>query len=228
MKSRLESVQAEMDEKRQELASLREQWETEKLGMTGIQSVRQQLADAQLQFNQLDASIKNKQSSGMPVDEDEYRRLYELDTKIKTFESQVQLAESTKQDSPEENASNRKRLLSEMVTEEEIAEVVSAWTGVPVNRMVETERAKLLVMEDRLHLRVVGQDEAIVAVANAVRRSRSGLQDPQRPIGSFMFLGPTGVGKTEVCKALAEVMFNDETAMIRIDMSEYMERPQCQ
>ncbi|MGB1930050.1 MAG: AAA family ATPase, partial [Mariniblastus sp.] len=112
----------------------------------------------------------------------------------------------------------------EMVTEDEIAEVVSAWTGVPVNRMLETERAKLLVMEERIHQRVIGQHEAVAAVSNAVRRSRSGLQDPNRPIGSFLFLGPTGVGKTEICKALAEIMFDDQDAMIRIDMSEYMER----
>jgi ATP-dependent Clp protease ATP-binding subunit ClpB len=111
-----------------------------------------------------------------------------------------------------------------MVTEEEIAEVVSTWTGIPVNRMLETERAKLLVMEERIHQRVIGQDKAVAAVANAVRRSRSGLQDPDRPIGSFLFLGPTGVGKTEICKALAEIMFDNQDAMIRIDMSEYMER----
>ena len=111
-----------------------------------------------------------------------------------------------------------------MVSEEEIAEVVSVWTGVPVTRMLETERAKLLVMEERLHQRVVGQEDAVAAVANAVRRSRSGLQDPNQPIGSFLFLGPTGVGKTEVCKALAEILFNDESAMVRIDMSEFMER----
>jgi ATP-dependent Clp protease ATP-binding subunit ClpB len=101
---------------------------------------------------------------------------------------------------------------------------VSNWTGVPVTRMLETERAKLLVMEERLHQRVVGQDEAVTAVANAVRRSRSGLQDPNRPTGSFLFLGPTGVGKTELCKALAQVLFDDENAMVRLDMSEYMER----
>jgi ATP-dependent Clp protease ATP-binding subunit ClpB len=115
-------------------------------------------------------------------------------------------------------------LLAEQVTEDEIAEVVSSWTGIPVARMMETEKAKLLVMEERLHQRVVGQDEAVEAVSNAVRRSRSGLQDPHRPIGSFLFLGPTGVGKTELCKALAEVMFDDEHAMVRIDMSEFMER----
>lgn len=223
IKTRLEAVQTEMEEKRRELANLREQWESEKLGMTGIQSIRQQLVDVQRQFEQLDTSIKSKQSSGVPVSEDDYRRLYEFDTQIRKLQSQIELAESHEA-SKSESDSDEKRLLSEMVTDEEVAEVVSAWTGVPVSRMIETERAKLLVMEERLHQRVVGQDEAIKAVSNAVRRSRSGLQDPNRPIGSFMFLGPTGVGKTEVCKALAEVMFNDDSAMIRIDMSEYMER----
>lgn len=225
VRARLESVQTEMAEKRQELASLREQWESEKLGMTGVQSVRENLAQVQHQFEQLDSSIKMKQSSGLAVDENEYHELYELDSKRKTLHQQIEAAEVREASSQAETGEpTKKRLLSEMVTEEEIAEVVSAWTGVPVTRMMETERAKLLVMEERLHQRVIGQDEAITAVSNAVRRSRSGLQDPNRPIGSFMFLGPTGVGKTEVCKALAEIMFNDQHAMIRIDMSEFMER----
>jgi ATP-dependent Clp protease ATP-binding subunit ClpB len=120
--------------------------------------------------------------------------------------------------------SSKRRLLRQVVGPDEIAEVVSSWTGIPVSRMMETERAKLLVLEDRLHLRLIGQNEAVDAVSNAVRRSRSGLQDPNRPIGSFLFLGPTGVGKTELCKALAEAMFDDEGAMIRIDMSEFMEK----
>ncbi|MDR0336612.1 MAG: AAA family ATPase [Planctomycetaceae bacterium] len=115
-------------------------------------------------------------------------------------------------------------MLRQVVGPDEIAEVVSSWTGIPMSRMMETERAKLLVLEERLHRRLVGQDEAVDAVSNAVRRSRSGLQDPNRPIGSFLFLGPTGVGKTELCKALAEAMFDDENAMIRIDMSEFMEK----
>jgi ATP-dependent Clp protease ATP-binding subunit ClpB len=118
----------------------------------------------------------------------------------------------------------KRRLLRQVVGPDEIAEVVSSWTGIPISRMMETERAKLLVLEERLHHRLVGQDEAVDAVSNAVRRSRSGLQDPNRPIGSFLFLGPTGVGKTELCKALAEAMFDDENAMIRIDMSEFMEK----
>ena len=115
-------------------------------------------------------------------------------------------------------------MLTEEVTENDIAEVVAAWTGIPVSRLLEGEREKLVHMEERLRLRVVGQDDAITAVSNAVRRARSGLQDPHRPIGSFIFLGPTGVGKTELARALAEFLFDDENAMVRIDMSEYMEK----
>ncbi len=116
------------------------------------------------------------------------------------------------------------RMLKEEVDEEDIADVVSRWTHIPVNRLMEGEIQKLLRMEDRLHERVVGQDEAIAAVANAIRRARAGLQDPNRPLGSFIFLGPTGVGKTELARALAEFLFDDEQAMIRIDMSEYQEK----
>jgi ATP-dependent Clp protease ATP-binding subunit ClpB len=224
VKSRLDLVRTEMEEKRRELASLREQWETEKLGMTGVQNVRENLAAIEFEFDQLDSKIKTDQSTGLPVNEDDYRRLYELDTQRKQLFKQIEEAEVRQATLDVSPTTKQKRLLSEMVTEDEIAEVVSAWTGVPVNRMLETERAKLLVMEERIHQRVVGQDEAVAAVSNAVRRSRSGLQDPNRPIGSFLFLGPTGVGKTEICKALAEIMFDDQDAMIRIDMSEYMER----
>jgi ATP-dependent Clp protease ATP-binding subunit ClpB len=137
---------------------------------------------------------------------------------VRQLAKQVEAAEGA------EPAVVQRRLLRQEVGPEEIAEVVSAWTGIPVTRMMETERAKLLVLEERLHQRVVGQDEAVEAVANAVRRSRSGLQDPNRPIGSFIFCGPTGVGKTELCKALAAVLFDDENAMVRLDMSEFMER----
>ncbi|MFO6378527.1 AAA family ATPase, partial [Pseudomonas aeruginosa] len=116
------------------------------------------------------------------------------------------------------------QLLRNKVTDEEIAEVVSKWTGIPVSKMLEGEREKLLRMEQELHRRVIGQDEAVVAVSNAVRRSRAGLADPNRPSGSFLFLGPTGVGKTELCKALAEFLFDTEEALVRIDMSEFMEK----
>ena len=122
------------------------------------------------------------------------------------------------------DAQKRRKMLKEEVDEEDIAEVVSKWTGIPVSRMLEGEVQKLLHMDERLRQRVVGQDEAIEAVSNAVRRARAGIQDPNRPIGSFIFLGPTGVGKTELARALAEFLFDDENAMMRIDMSEYQER----
>ena len=223
VQKRLDEVRTEMEQKRLELADLREQWEREKLGMTDVQNVRQQLADTVQRFEMLDGQIKSRQSSGLPPSEEDFHALFELDTKRKKLEAQIAAAESADDESDSKRA-NEKRLLSEEVNEEEIAEIVSAWTGVPLNRMMETEKAKLLVMEERLQQRVVGQSAAVEAVSNAVRRSRSGLQDPNRPIGSFMFLGPTGVGKTELCKALAQIMFNDENAMVRIDMSEFMER----
>lgn len=211
-------VQEEMTELRKKLADLRQQWELEKSGLGDSQQIRKHLMDAELQYNKLAASIKEKQSAGMPVSEADYQKLYELDLQQKKLASQLETSEV------EKPIDGGRRLLRREVGPEEIAEVVSAWTGIPVSRMMETERAKLLVLEDRIHQRLVGQDEAVEAVANAVRRNRSGLQDPNRPIGSFIFLGPTGVGKTELCKCLAEVMFDSEDAMIRLDMSEFMER----
>ena len=218
---RREEVQEEMTELRKKLADLRKQWELEKSGLGNVQDIRKNLMDAQLQYNQLAASIKEKQSAGSIVSEADYQKLYELDLEQKKLAGQLDTLES---DVDEKPTHGTRRLLRKEVGPEEIAEVVSAWTGIPVSRMMETERAKLLVLEDRIHQRLVGQDEAVEAVANAVRRNRSGLQDPNRPIGSFIFLGPTGVGKTELCKALAEVMFDSEDAMIRVDMSEFMER----
>jgi len=220
---RLAEIQSEMNNLKHKLASLREQWETEKLGLGDVKKVRQELAQYEHEFVQLDAAIKEKQSLGDLVVEEDYQQLYELDAKCRALRGRMEIEEELEPPVEEKMASGRK-LLRQEVTEEEIAEVVSAWTGIPVARMMETEKAKLLVMEDRIHLRLVGQQEAVEAVSNAVRRSRSGLQDPQRPIGSFLFLGPTGVGKTELCKALAEVMFDDENATVRLDMSEFMER----
>ena len=218
---RREEVQEEITELRKKLADLRKQWELEKSGLGNVQDIRKNLIDAQLQYNQLAASIKEKQSAGSIVSEADYQKLYELDLQQKNLAGQLDTLES---DASKKPTNGTRRLLRKEVGPEEIAEVVSAWTGIPVSRMMETERAKLLVLEDRIHQRLVGQDEAVEAVANAVRRNRSGLQDPNRPIGSFIFLGPTGVGKTELCKALAEVMFDNEDAMIRLDMSEFMER----
>src|SRR5674476_1271204 len=218
---RREEVQEEMTELRKKLADLRKQWELEKSGLGNVQDIRKNLMDAQLQYNQLAASIKEKQSAGSIVSEADYQKLYELDLEQKKLAGMLDTLES---DVDEKPTHGTRRLLRKEVGPEEIAEVVSAWTGIPVSRMMETERAKLLVLEDRIHQRLVGQDEAVEALSNAVRRNRSGLQDPNRPIGSFIFLGPTGVGKTELCKALAEVMFDSEDAMIRLDMSEFMER----
>ncbi|MGZ4881159.1 MAG: ATP-dependent chaperone ClpB [Halobacteriota archaeon] len=218
---RREEVQEEMTELRKKLADLRKQWELEKSGLGNVQDIRKNLMDAELQYTQLAASIKEKQSDGSIVSEADYQKLYELDLQQKKLTDQLKMLES---DGDEKRTDGTRRLLRQEVGPEEIAEVVSAWTGIPVSRMMETERAKLLVLEDRIHQRLVDQDEAVEAVSNAVRRNRSGLQDPNRPIGSFIFLGPTGVGKTELCKALAEVMFDSEDAMIRLDMSEFMER----
>ncbi len=219
---RLAEIEEEIAQQKQRLASLREQWEIEKMGLGDIQKVRQEYEQVDLEFNHLDTAIKEKQSSGIPVSEQEYQRLYELDVQRRKLMERIQAEEES--EATEQVEKPARRLLRQEVTEQEIAEVVSAWTGIPVTRMMETEREKLLKLEQRLHERVIGQDEAVAAVANSVRRSRSGLQDPNRPIGSFIFLGPTGVGKTELCKALAEVLFDDENAMVRIDMSEFMER----
>ena len=215
----LADVDAEIEALKVKLADLREQWEAEKLGLGDIQQVREELAKAEHAYQQLESRIRDNQSAGVPVDEADFQKLFEWDKDLAALRRRIE-----EEDQTEETTSPERQLLRQEVTEDEIAVVVSAWTGIPVNRMLETERAKLLVLEERLHKRVVGQAEAVEAVANAVRRSRAGLQDPNRPIGSFIFLGPTGVGKTELCKALAEIMFDDESAMVRVDMSEFMER----
>jgi ATP-dependent Clp protease ATP-binding subunit ClpB len=221
-REKLADIEAEIDAQKLLLANLRERWEAEKLGIGDIQKTRQDCELADLEFSRLEAGIKEQQSSGLPVNEQDYQRLYELDSRRRRLRQQIQAEEEA--DGDRDAHQPERRLLRKEVTEQEIAEVVSAWTGIPVARMIETEREKLLKLEEGLHQRVVGQAEAVTAVANAVRRSRSGLQDPSRPIGSFIFLGPTGVGKTELCKTLAEALFDDENAMVRIDMSEFMER----
>jgi ATP-dependent Clp protease ATP-binding subunit ClpB len=224
--SKRDELEEEMESLGRQLASLREQWEAEKMGLEDVQSIRREAEQLQHRFVTLDAEAKQKQLRGESPEQVYQEMLVvrarqsELEKRLAEFESREQAAKTDQMEAGED----KRRLLRRDVTEDEIAEVVSAWTGVPVTRMLETERAKLLVMEERLHARVVGQDEAVGAVSDAVRRSRSGLQDPNRPIGSFLFLGPTGVGKTELCKALAQVMFDDEAAMVRIDMSEFMER----
>ncbi|MDR1382745.1 MAG: ATP-dependent chaperone ClpB [Planctomycetaceae bacterium] len=218
-KKRLADVEKEIAKLQNDLKTLRARWEKEKSGVGDVHQLREKLSGTEREFKQLQTKINDEQSRGKMVEESQYQRLFELDTQQKLFAKQ--LDELDNEESADEPTG---KLLRQVVGPEEIAEVVSVWTGIPVTRMMETERAKLLVLEDRLHQRVVGQDEAVDAVANAVRRSRAGLQDPSRPIGSFIFLGPTGVGKTELCKALAQAMFDDENAMVRVDMSEFMEK----
>ena len=221
-KERAEVAQ-EIDEQKQKLASLTEQWEAEKLGLGDVQGVREELEKVELEYGQMEAAVRDKVSSGQVVDEQDYQKLFELETRHKQLRKLVEDQEADAEKVADEGE-QRQRLLRQEVGPEEIAHVVSAWTGVPVTRMLQTERQKLLQMEDGIHRRMINQEEAVAAVSNAVRRSRSGLQDQNRPIGSFIFLGPTGVGKTELCKALAEFLFDDERNMVRIDMSEFMEQ----
>ncbi len=223
----VEKERAEIEEEtqslKQKLASLKEQWESEKLGLGDVANVREELEKFDLEYGQLEATMREQQSKGQMIDEADYQRLFELDRQRTALRKQVDEQENEPVDETPEDDTKPKLLRTE-VGPEEIALVVSAWTGVPVSRMLQTERQKLLQMEDLIHQRMINQSEAVSAVSNAVRRSRSGMQDKNRPIGSFIFLGPTGVGKTELCKALAEFLFDDERNMVRIDMSEFMEQ----
>lgn len=233
--TQLTEIHTEMETVKKNLADMREQWAQEKRGVIGTQQILEKINETKHQRDRLAAMIHEKQSQGELPTEDQYQKLFELEKSLKALQTQEE--EARKYEKERENGNGngtngngagngngRKPLLRQEVTPEEIAEVVAAWTGIPVARMMETEKNKLLVMEERLHQRVVGQDAAVTAVSNAVRRSRAGLQSANRPIGSFLFLGPTGVGKTELCKALAQILFDDENAMVRLDMSEFMER----
>ena len=204
---KLKQLNAEIDNLQKQEKAIREKWESEKNLVSRIQQDKQRI-------EQLKIEADNAERDGNygRVAEIRYGKLKELEQDIAKIQEELH----TKQ--------GDSALVKEEVTADDIAEVVSRWTGIPVNRMLESEREKLLHLEEELHKRVVGQEEAISAVANAVRRSRAGLQDPKRPIGSFIFLGTTGVGKTELAKALAEYLFNDEKLMTRIDMSEYQEK----
>ncbi|MDB4671578.1 AAA family ATPase [Pirellulaceae bacterium] len=217
----LESIQTEMDSTKRKLADLKEQWNAERLGDGDARITRERLAEIEHQFEMLDSKIKQTNAEGRAVSEAEYQELFKLDLKKKDLSKSLQRSE---RNAEQVGKNESDRLLSSAVTDESIAEVVAQWTGIPVAKMTETESAKLLVLEERIQQRVIGQQEAVEAVSDAVRRNHSGLQDPNQPIGSFLFLGPTGVGKTELCKTLAEVLFDDENAIVRIDMSEFMER----
>jgi ATP-dependent Clp protease ATP-binding subunit ClpB len=206
-KERLKAIESEISELQEKIAGLRAQWESEKGVIATINELKKQLEDTREAANRAER-------------EGDLTRAAELRYgKLPQLQNELDAASLKLQEMQKSGA-----LLREEVTEEDIAEIVSRWTGVPVTKMLESEVQKLVHMEERLKQRVIGQEEAIVAVSNAVRRSRAGLKDPNRPIGSFIFMGPTGVGKTETARALAEFLFDDENAMVRIDMSEYMER----
>ncbi|TDO10537.1 MULTISPECIES: ATP-dependent chaperone ClpB [Halomonas] len=207
-KKRLESLEEQINELEREYADLDEIWKAEKASIQGAAQFKDALDKARIDLEQA-----RRQGDLARMSEIQYGVIPELEKKI---------AEAGEAEA--DTDTSKHRLLRSNVTEEEIAEVVSRWTGIPVAKMLEGERDKLLRMEEALHERVIGQDEAVAAVANAVRRSRAGLADPNRPNGSFLFLGPTGVGKTELCKSLANFLFDTEEAMVRIDMSEFMEK----
>ncbi|MGF1562950.1 MAG: ATP-dependent chaperone ClpB [Geminicoccaceae bacterium] len=201
-RERLSKLEVELAELEQTSATMTAQWQAEKDKLAGAQKLKEELDSARVELEQA-----QRKGDLAKAGELAYGRIPELEKRL----AEVEGAEG-------------ERMVEEEVSGSDIAQIVSRWTGIPVDRMLEGERDKLLRMEEALHGRVVGQDEALTAVSKAVRRARAGLQDPNRPIGSFLFLGPTGVGKTELCKALAEFLFDDAQAMIRIDMSEYMEK----
>ncbi|WP_415882666.1 ATP-dependent chaperone ClpB [Neptuniibacter sp. QD72_48] len=204
---RLKELESTISNVEKEFADLDEVWKAEKLALQGSQKIKEALDQARIELE------KHTRSGDLQkMSELQYGKIPELEKQL------VAASEA------EEQGQQETKLLRNKVSEEEVAEVVARWTGIPVSKMLEGEREKLLRMEQALHDRVVGQEESVIAVSNAVRRSRAGLADPNRPNGSFLFLGPTGVGKTELCKALASFLFDTEEAMVRIDMSEFMEK----
>ncbi|MGI8485998.1 MAG: ATP-dependent Clp protease ATP-binding subunit, partial [Thermomicrobiales bacterium] len=204
---RLEVLERELANIKEERDALRSRWDQERQAIHGISELRDEMDHTRVEMEQAQRAYDYNKAAEL-----QYGKLKDLDQQIQEEERKLTRLQSAG------------KLLKEEVDSEDIAEVVSRWTGIPINRLMEGEIQKLVRMEERLHARVIGQDEAIEAVSNAIRRARSGLSDPHRPMGSFIFLGPTGVGKTELARALAEFMFDSDQAMIRIDMSEYMEK----
>lgn len=214
-KERLQELKRQIAEREETTNQLKSRWEAEKQALSGIKPLKENIERLRTSFQQ--AFSRAQQT----LRNEDFVEAQRTEQELKEAEKQLQAVEVK---SAELNANKDNRLLREEVTDEDIAKVVSLWTNIPVSRMMQGEREKLLRMEDEIHKRMINQHEAVEAVSNAVRRARSGMGDPNRPIGSFMFLGPTGVGKTELCKALAHFMFDDERNMVRIDMSEFMER----
>jgi ATP-dependent Clp protease ATP-binding subunit ClpB len=206
-RDRLELIERELADLEERAASMRAHWQREKASIDEIRGLKSEIERAHGEFERAERAGDLERAAEL-----RFGRLVELEKRLE--EENGRLAE----------LQHDRKMLNEEVTEEDVAAVVSVWTGIPVSRLMEGEMAKLVHLEDALHRRVIGQDEAVTAVANAIRRSRAGLSDPNQPIGSFLFLGPTGVGKTELARALAEYLFDDERAIVRIDMSEYQER----
>jgi len=206
-KERLQKLEKELANLKSHADSLKAQWEIEKQAISSIRSLKKEIEQVKIQIEQAERDYDLNRAAEL-----KYGTLVGLEQKLKEQEATLQ------------ERRGQKALLKEEVDEEDIAQVVNRWTGVPVSKLMEGERQKLLKLEDEIHKRVVGQDEAVRMVSDAILRARSGIKDPNRPIGSFIFLGPTGVGKTELARALAECLFDDEQAMVRIDMSEYMEK----
>jgi ATP-dependent Clp protease ATP-binding subunit ClpB len=206
-KARLEALEAELAEIGEEAGAMKQRWEAEKAAIAAIRATKEELEQLQVRIDQAEREADYGRAAEL-----KYGRARELADRLAEQEAAIAALQGPGS------------LLKEEVTADDIAEIVAAWTGIPVTRLMEGELEKLVKMEERLHQRVIGQDEAIAAVSDAVRRARAGLSDPRRPIGSFLFLGPTGVGKTELARALAQFLFDDEHAMVRIDMSEYMEK----
>jgi ATP-dependent Clp protease ATP-binding subunit ClpB len=207
-RERLQKIEKELADLKEEQRTLTAQWQSEKDIITSIQTIKEEMDAVNIEIQQAERTYDLAQASAL-----KFGKLIELQGKLDNAE--VKLAQSQ---------TTGKSLLREEVTESDIAEIISKWTGIPLTKLVETEREKLLYLEDELHRRVIGQEEAVTAVAEAIQRSRAGLSDPNRPIASFIFLGPTGVGKTELAKTLANYLFDADDALIRIDMSEYMEK----
>ncbi|MEE8125263.1 MAG: AAA family ATPase, partial [Nitrospirales bacterium] len=204
---RLGTLEGELEERRREFSSLTSQWEAEKASVGRLHQIRQQIEDVKRQMEQAEREYDLNR-----VAELRYGTLPRLERELQSEDEHLGQKQGTS------------RLLKEEVDEEDIAEVVSRWTGIPISRLLQGEMEKLLKLDEFLHQRVVGQGEGVKVVAEAVLRARSGIKDPNRPIGSFLFLGPTGVGKTELARALAHTLFDDEANLVRLDMSEYMEK----
>jgi ATP-dependent Clp protease ATP-binding subunit ClpB len=217
---RLEVVERELAEIKEQAAALRARWQKERGAIGRIAELKEQLEGLRFQMQE-----ETRKGNLQRAAELQYGEIPKLEAELKELTAlQEEAVREDKAEAKTGTAAKPSRMLKEEVDEEDIAAIVSKWTGIPVSKMLEGETQKLVTMENRLRERVIGQDEALSAVANAIRRSRAGLSDPKRPIGSFIFLGPTGVGKTETARALAEFLFDDEQAMVRIDMSEYMEK----